>query len=317
MTDDYAERTRLMTWRVAVLALAILVSGALAPLVVDAGRRRHPRPPLDGRVRRRAHRRRHARRLLRHPARADRRAPARASRRCARSSRVAAGNRPFRVLLICFVVQSAGIATMLAGVQYFADHVLHAPTTGRRCCSSAFVGPALLVMPLWTPGRRAGRQAARADRRASLLFAAGALALLAAPVLPPVAVYLIIARDRRAATPASRSSRWPCCRTASRTTRPAPAAGRPASSPALWTAGETFGLALGPGIFALVLAALRLRVVRPPARRRPSPRRARLGVLLGFTRAARPLLVGRGALLLRRYDLTAERLRPCRSRRVR
>ena len=48
LTDDYAERTRLMTWRVAVLALAILVSGAVAPLVVDAGRRRAARPPLDG-----------------------------------------------------------------------------------------------------------------------------------------------------------------------------------------------------------------------------------------------------------------------------
>ena len=36
MTDDYRERTRLMTWRVAVLALAILVSGASAPAVRDA-----------------------------------------------------------------------------------------------------------------------------------------------------------------------------------------------------------------------------------------------------------------------------------------
>ena len=31
MTDDYDERTRLMTWRVAILALAILVSGGLSP----------------------------------------------------------------------------------------------------------------------------------------------------------------------------------------------------------------------------------------------------------------------------------------------
>ncbi len=36
MTDDYDERTRLMTWRVAVLALAILVSGASAPAIRDA-----------------------------------------------------------------------------------------------------------------------------------------------------------------------------------------------------------------------------------------------------------------------------------------
>ena len=53
MTDDYAERTRLMTWRVAVLALAILVSGAVAPMVVDRRRRRRARAPGDGAVRRR------------------------------------------------------------------------------------------------------------------------------------------------------------------------------------------------------------------------------------------------------------------------
>jgi GPH family glycoside/pentoside/hexuronide:cation symporter len=35
MTPDYAERTRVVTWRIAVLALAILASGALAPVVVN------------------------------------------------------------------------------------------------------------------------------------------------------------------------------------------------------------------------------------------------------------------------------------------
>ena len=34
MTDDYGERTRLMSWRVAGIAVATLVSGAVAPLVV-------------------------------------------------------------------------------------------------------------------------------------------------------------------------------------------------------------------------------------------------------------------------------------------
>ena len=34
LTDPYGERTRMMTWRVAFLALTILVSGAVAPIVV-------------------------------------------------------------------------------------------------------------------------------------------------------------------------------------------------------------------------------------------------------------------------------------------
>src|SRR5690606_9910166 len=37
ITDDYTERTRLTTWRVAVFSLAILVSGAAAPMIVEAG----------------------------------------------------------------------------------------------------------------------------------------------------------------------------------------------------------------------------------------------------------------------------------------
>ena len=70
-----SERTRLMTWRVALLALAILVSGALAPDHRGRRRRRHPRPPLDGPVRRAVMIVIGTRqRLPRHPRRADRRA---------------------------------------------------------------------------------------------------------------------------------------------------------------------------------------------------------------------------------------------------
>jgi Na+/melibiose symporter-like transporter len=36
ITESYDERTRLMTWRVTVLAIAILVSGGAAPSVVNA-----------------------------------------------------------------------------------------------------------------------------------------------------------------------------------------------------------------------------------------------------------------------------------------
>ena len=36
ITDSYDERTRLMTWRVAILAFAIMLSGATAPLIRDA-----------------------------------------------------------------------------------------------------------------------------------------------------------------------------------------------------------------------------------------------------------------------------------------
>ena len=71
--------------------------------------------------------------------------------------RVAAANRPFRVLVGCFVVQAAGVAAMLAGVQYFADHVLHdhGATTMLFVC---VVAPAIIVMPMWNRiGARVGK----------------------------------------------------------------------------------------------------------------------------------------------------------------
>ena len=109
ITDSYAERTRLMTWRVALLALAILLSGASAPAIRDAlGGRDGYRVMglfvalliLVG----------HVRRLPRHPPRADR--PGQRRRRLA--ARPAARGRP------------------LPRLPDAADHVRRAGAGGRR-----------------------------------------------------------------------------------------------------------------------------------------------------------------------------------------
>ncbi len=69
----------------------------------------------------------------------------------------------------------------------------------------------------------------------------------------------------------------------------------------VWTAGETLGLALGPGLFALVLAARRLRLVH---RRRDvtQPDSALTAIALGFS-VVPAVLVAVSLLLLRRYPL--------------
>jgi GPH family glycoside/pentoside/hexuronide:cation symporter len=296
LTDGYAERTRLMTWRVAVLALAILVSGALAPLVVEltgGGREGHRwSGAFVGALivvgtlatffgTRKAHTR-----------------TAGESEPSLRAQlRVAGGNAPFRALLICWVVQAAGIGTMLAGVKYFADHVL-VQKSGATFLFAAFVGPALLVMPLWTAvGRRQGKLFSLIA--ASLLFTAGALALLTAPVLPAVAVYLIVALVGAgyAGQQVFAMAMLPDC-IAHDTER----TGRRQAGvfTGLWTAGETLGLALGPGIYALLLQIFGY-VSSATGESAVQSDTARLGVLLGFT-AVPALLVGVAVLALRRYD---------------
>ncbi|WIM97069.1 MFS transporter [Actinoplanes oblitus] len=295
LTDGYTERTRLMTWRVAVLAVAILISGALAPLIVETtggGRTGHRWSGLFVAA------------LIAVGTAGTFFGTRGAESRIARAAepsllaqlRVASGNAPFRALLLCWIVQAAGIGTMLAGVQYFADHVLRRETGG-TFLFAAFVGPALLVMPLWTAiGKRHGKL--RSLVAASLLFAAGAMLLLGAEVLPAVVVYLIVALVGvgYAGQQVFAMAMLPDC-IAADTAR----TGRRQAGvfTGLWTAGETLGLALGPGIYALVLQVFGY-VSSATGQAAAQDATARLGVLLGFT-VLPALLVGVAVVPLRGY----------------
>jgi len=293
LTDGHAERTRLMTWRVAVLALAILVSGAVAPLVVEqtgGGIVGHRWAGVFVGV------------LIilgtlgvyAGTRTADSRAAGESEPDLRSQLRIAAANRPFRALLFCWIVQAVGIGTMLAGVQYFADHVVRADS-GATFLFAAFVGPALLVMPLWSrAGARFGKR--RSLTGASLLFAAGALVLLAAPALPPAAIYLVVALIGcgYAGQQVFAMSMLPDC-IAYDTAR----TGRRQAGvfTGLWTAGETLGLALGPMLYALILQVFGY-VSSSTGEAAAQDDTARLGVLLGFTTVP-ALLVGSAVLLLR------------------
>jgi Na+/melibiose symporter-like transporter len=298
LADPYGERTRMMTWRVAVLALAILTSGALAPLIVEqtgGGLTGHRWAgacvgalivvgTLGTYVGTRS---------------APSRAPEASEPSLRAQLRIATSNAPFRALVACFVVQAAGIGTMLAGVQYFADHVV-VREAGATLLFAAFVGPALLVMPLWSrAGARLGKL--RSLIVASLSFVSGALALLLAPALPPVAVYLIVAviGVGYAGQQVFALAMLPDC-IAYDTAR----TGRRQAGvfTGLWTAGETLGLALGPGIYALILQIFGY-VSSSTGEAAAQDDTARLGVLLGFSLIP-AVLVGAAVLILRRYPDT-------------
>ena len=295
MTDGYAERTRLMTWRVAVLAFAILVSGALAPLVVDLGGGGLAGHRWSGVF---------VGLLIvvgalgaflgTHDTARNVTEAVDASWRT--QIALAVADVPFRALLTCFVIQSAGIGTMLAGVQYFADHVI-GRSSGATFLFAAFVGPALLVMPLWSGvGGRLGKR--NAMIWASLIFAAGALALLTANALPSVAVYLLVAV---VGVGYAGQQVFALAMLPDRIAYDTERTGRRQAGvfTGLWTAGETFGLALGPGIYALMLQAFGY-VSSSSGQAAAQDGTARLGVLLGFT-VLPAVLVGAATVLLRRY----------------
>jgi GPH family glycoside/pentoside/hexuronide:cation symporter len=300
MTDSYTERTRLMTWRVAVLALAILVSGGLAPIVVSAGGEGIPGHRLMGGF--------VATLIVLGTVgvfRGTRHAPigaVQASEPSLRAQlRVARRNRPFVLLLTCFVIQAAGIATMLAGVNYFAEHVLRS-TAAKTLLFVCFVAPALLVMPVWSRvGARLGKL--RGYVLASLLFATGALLLAVAHVAALAYLWTLLIGAGYAGQQVFGLAMLPDCVAAD-----AARTGRRQAGvfTGLWTAGETFGLALGPGILGLVLQ-LSGYVSSSTGTAVAQSGSARLGILLGFT--VLPAVVMVAALaLLRGYDLTEQKL---------
>jgi glycoside/pentoside/hexuronide:cation symporter, GPH family len=240
ITADPAERTRLMTWRVVVLALAILLSGATAPLVVAAfgypamgvyiglvllagvvgaysGTRDAPTGPS---------------------------VPSGGSLRD--QLRVVAADADYRWLLVTFVVQALGVGAMLAGVAYVARYLIADPAAA-SVLFAAFIGPALLVTPLWE--RFAGRYGKRTGYTlSSAVLAVGALGLWSAGGGFTVAVYVAaaVAGIGYAGAQVFPLAMLPDIAAAGGPDRIGLYTG-------VWTAGETLGLALGPGLYAVVL----------------------------------------------------------------
>jgi len=299
MTDDPAERTRLMTRRIAVLAVAILAAGAGAPAIRDAvggvngyrlmglaigaliaigavwsylGTARAPiGKPLPSAVGYR-----------------ETIAAVRAAPRFAR-------------LWIVFVIQAVGIGTMLAGVDYVARVVLGRPGAS-SILFAAFVGPALLVMPLWQlAARRFSKIACYVA--ASVIFGAGAIGLLIAtlPTVgrtclgvaitgpdglvhsvcdvggsgsfgwtaytpltpdgsagvtlgPPLAVVVMLVVAIGIGYAGQQVFPLSLLADLSAEAESATGGKRAGVFAGVWTAGETFGMALGPGIYGVVLA---------------------------------------------------------------
>ncbi|MBN9609358.1 MAG: MFS transporter [Actinobacteria bacterium 69-20] len=302
MTSDPAERTRLMTRRIAVLAIAILISGAGAPAIRDAaggvngyrlvglavggliaigavwaflGTARAPigtpRPSAVG---------------WRQTVAAVRSAPR------------------FARLWIVFVIQAVGIGTMLAGVDYLARVVLGSAGMS-SVLFAAFVAPALLVMPLWQLA------AARYSKvacyvAASVLFAAGALGIIGVTLFtsyqsfiavsiigpngeelnhgtfhgPPTAV--VIALVVIIGIGYAGQQVFPLSLLADISAEAETESGgkRAGVFAGVWTAGETFGLALGPGIYGIVLA-IGGYLSATAANRQPMS--AAMAIAVGFT----------------------------------
>ncbi|MFD1827646.1 MFS transporter [Mumia zhuanghuii] len=300
MTLDYDERTRLMTWRVIVLALAILLSGATAPMVVDAvgeatseatgyrvmgvyiglilvvgvlgaylGTRRAPDHGM-----------------------------ASPSGSLREQLRLVGQSTDFRNLLITFVLQALGVGAMLAGVAYVASHLLDGGGAS-TFLFVAFVGPALVVTPLWE------RVAARRGKRHGYVLATGflvvgSIGLLVAVTGTAWAAYIAAAF---VGIGYAGAQVFPMAMVPDVAAEHAARTGenRIGVFTGVWTAGETLGLALGPGLYALVLS-LGGYVSSRGGEDVAQPDSALTAIAIGFS-VVPAVLVALSLLWLRRYTL--------------
>lgn len=299
ITDSYAERTRLMTWRVGILAFAILLSGASAPAIRNAFEGRDGYRVMGLAV---------ALILVVGVVGAylgTASAPtgsARASEGSLRDQlRVVAVARDFRLLLTTFMLQALATGAMLAGVDYVSRWVLDDEDLA-TVLFVCFVGPALVLTPAWNAlGQRVGKK--QGYVAASVVLATGAMLLVAAREAPH---WLVFAATALVGAGYAGAQMFPMAMLPDTAAVDARRTGenRTGVYTGVWTAGETLGLALGPGVYGLVLALGDYQSSTDGAAA-TQPSSALTAIVIGFS-ALPALLTVLSLFWLRRYSLTAD-----------
>jgi len=254
LTDSYDQRTRLISWRVVVLTLAILLFGAGGPalrslgggdehlgyllmalvagIVIGLGMLvssfvavKRPVTPLE-----------------KTSIVDNYRTGLAALRR----------SQPFRALLLTFALQGLATGLMLAGAQYIATWVLQSEDAV-TFLFVALIAPALLFAPVWQGiARRIGKE--RSFVIASALFGIAALAMLGLIWAPGAWVYLPVALAGAgyAGMQSLPMAMLPDVISHDAATH---GEGNAGTFGGVWTAGETTGMALGATVLTIVLAA--------------------------------------------------------------
>ncbi|MBW8483974.1 MFS transporter [Actinomadura parmotrematis] len=292
ISAEPAERARAMGWRVVCLTVGILLAGGLAPVIVKAagdGRGGYAVMGVAVGACILA--------AMLASALATRWIPSRPGPRplgLAAALRTARGNRPFFALLGAFAVQSLAVAVMLAGAPYVATYRLDAYglTSAMFVC---MVGPSALAVPLWQ------RLARRHGAVPCYLAAVVAFAVAAALLYPAIAAGTpyVLALTAAVGVCYAAVQLLPLSLLPETVHADAARTGHAQSGAftGLWTAAETGALALGPGLFALILAAAAFRStdLDHPVHQ---PGSALTGLTAGFTLVPALLLLASVPLLL-------------------
>ncbi|WP_347599254.1 MFS transporter [Acrocarpospora sp. B8E8] len=301
MTHDYHERTALLQWRMVFIAIAIAMSGVLAPMLAGdtiEGYR------LMGIV--------FAVILLvamigsffgtanaPYTGQQDSEGSLRAQLAAARESK------PFLWLLGLCSAQTLAAGVMLAGAPYFAAYTVGDPKA-TTTLFAALVGPMLITMPLWVWLARV------LDKRGAmilsgLLFMSGAILAIASPLLGPIYAHLciVVVGVGYAGLQLLQFSML-----ADVIAYDGQVSGKRRGGvlTGLWTAVESAVAAFGATIYGAVLSIGGF-LESDPANPVVQPDSAVTAVLIGLT-VIPALIILSGVLMTLKYDLSADKLAP-------
>ena len=267
LTQRYDERTRLLTWRVVVLTLAILLFGAGGPMLrgmtgnetsgyllmgVVAGVTIGVGMLIATATARRARLAASASEPVQELPLTDTTVVSTGLRaHFAASMATLRRSQPFRALLTTFFLQALATALMLAGAQFYATWVLHSEDAV-TFLFVALIAPALLAAPVWgVIARRIGKE--RAFVISSVLFGIAALSIIGSLWVPGDWIYAPVAV---AGVAYAGMQSLPMAMLPDVISHDAAAYGQGQAGAfgGVWTAGETTGFAFGAGILALMLA---------------------------------------------------------------
>ncbi|MCC6270986.1 MAG: MFS transporter [Microbacteriaceae bacterium] len=255
LSENYDERTRLLTWRVVVLTFAILLFGAggpelrslgggstfsgyllmavIAGLVIGAGLYASSFVAKKGLVA--------VGELKAVSIRENYAAGLRALKR----------SQPFRALLATFLLQGLATGLMLAGAQYVATWVLKSESAV-TFLFLALIAPALLAAPVWGAiANRIGKE--RGFMWASILYGLAALSMMGLLWAPGEWVYIPVALAG-AAYAGMQSLPMAMLPDVISHDAASNGDGQAGIFGGMWTAGETTGMALGATVLTIVLA---------------------------------------------------------------
>ncbi|MGZ0712037.1 MFS transporter (plasmid) [Coraliomargarita sp. W4R53] len=319
LTPDYNERTRLLTWRVVVLTLAILLFGAGGPAL-----RRITGDPVTGylvmgivaglvigigmllatTVARRAARTTLATPTFGASTIAEPETGSVATPRATIREHYAAGIRAlrrspaFRVLLLTFVLQALATGLMLAGAQYVATWVLHSEAAV-ELLFVALIAPALFAAPVWGAiARRIGKE--RAFTISSVIFAVAALSITAALWAPGEWIYapVAVAGIAYAGMQSLPMAMLPDVISDDERHH---GSGHAGAFSGVWTAGETVGFALGATALSIILTVTGY-VSSTASQAVSQPDAAVTGIVVSFSLAP-AILIAISLVALSRYPL--------------